>query len=45
MSDTVKAQFYVAITRSKNNVGILSDKSSYLDFLTRWEEVKQEVRV
>jgi DNA helicase II / ATP-dependent DNA helicase PcrA len=44
MSDTVKAQFYVAITRSKNNVGILSEKLSCFDFLPRWE-VSQEVRI
>lgn len=46
MSDTVKAQFYVAITRSKNNVGILSEKLSHLDFLTQWDvrlEVKKQV--
>lgn len=45
MSDTVIAQFYVAITRSKNNVAILSDKSSYYDFLTQWKEVNQVVTV
>lgn len=45
MSDTVIAQFYVAITRSKNNVAILSDKSPYYDFLNRWEEVSQAVDV
>ena len=43
MSDTVIAQFYVAITRSKKNVGILSKRLSYLEFLPRWE-VGQEVR-
>lgn len=43
MSDTVIAQFYVAITRSKNNVGIISEKSSTLDFLTSWE-ISQKVR-
>jgi DNA helicase II / ATP-dependent DNA helicase PcrA len=43
MSDTVIAQFYVAITRSKKNVGILSERPSYLEFLPRWE-VGQEVR-
>ncbi|KOP68400.1 DNA/RNA helicase [Bacillus sp. FJAT-18019] len=45
MSDTLIAQFYVAITRSKNNVAILSDKPSYFDFLTQWKEVNQEVTV
>ncbi|MEJ6529326.1 UvrD-helicase domain-containing protein [Exiguobacterium sp. USCH10] len=43
MSDTVIAQFYVAITRSKKNVGILSERLSCLEFLPRWE-VGQEVR-
>lgn len=38
MSDAVIAQFYVAITRSKNNVAILSNKSSYLEFLIQWEQ-------
>ena len=37
MSDKVIAQFYVAITRSKNNVGVLSEKTSHLDFVTKWE--------
>lgn len=45
MSDTVIAQFYVAITRSKNNVAILSDKSPYFDFLNRWEEVVQGANI
>ncbi|AND42613.1 UvrD-helicase domain-containing protein [Cytobacillus oceanisediminis] len=36
MSDTVIAQFYVAITRSKNNVAILTEKSSVFDFLKTW---------
>lgn len=43
MSDTVIAQFYVAITRSQNSVGILSEKHSTLDFLTRWE-VSEKVK-
>ncbi|QAS57271.1 DNA/RNA helicase [Lysinibacillus fusiformis] len=38
MSDAVIAQFYVAITRSKNNIAILSNKSPYLDFLIQWEQ-------
>ncbi|KSU59061.1 DNA/RNA helicase [[Bacillus] enclensis] len=44
MSDSVIAQFYVAITRSKNNVAILSDKKqAHFDILSGWnfEVVKQ----
>lgn len=38
MSDSVIAQFYVAITRSKNNVAILSEKKQdYFKLLTNWE--------
>lgn len=45
MSDTIIAQLYVAITRSKNNVAILSDKPPYFNFLNRWEEVGQGVNI
>lgn len=44
MSDSVIAQFYVAITRSKNNVAILSDKPSCFDFITQWKEASQVKR-
>ncbi|MGP7817842.1 UvrD-helicase domain-containing protein [Niallia sp. 01092] len=42
MSNSVIAQFYVAITRSKNNVAILTEKPSYFDFLNKWEIISQE---
>ncbi|WP_238594559.1 UvrD-helicase domain-containing protein [Caenibacillus caldisaponilyticus] len=41
MSEKTLAQFYVAITRSKNNVAILSDKVPYFKFITPWKDASK----
>ncbi|WP_059172298.1 UvrD-helicase domain-containing protein [Bacillus sp. FJAT-27445] len=45
MSDPVIAQFYVAVTRSRNNVAILTEKTSVFDFMKTWTIIRQQQEV
>lgn len=45
MSHQTLAQFYVAITRSKNSIGILSDKPPYFECLTSWQDTTKNLEV
>ncbi|MGG3762399.1 hypothetical protein ABET04_05450, partial [Heyndrickxia coagulans] len=44
MSQQTLAQFYVAITRSRNSVGILSDKLPYFECLITWQDTTKNLK-